>query len=104
MNQALLATLLTGAGTIILAIVNHLLTRGRTKFDVATQIRDELRKDNLALREEIRAVEKELSDSKNKCYTLLEDNGKLEVQNADLRAEIIRLRQVLKDHSILGFM
>ncbi len=103
MNQALLAALLTAGGAIALAIVNHFLTSGRAKFDVATQIREELRKDNALLRIEIKDVQKELAVFKDKCYSLLESQGKLEVANADLKADVIRLTQILKDNHINGF-
>ncbi len=104
MNQALLAALLTAGGAIGLAIVNHFLTSGRDKFDVATQIREELRKDNATLRQEIKDVQKELSLFKDKCYALLEKQGKLEIANSDLTADVIRLKQVLKDNHITGFV
>lgn len=104
MNQPLLASILTAGGAILLAVVNHLLTRGRNKIDVATQIREELRKDNASLREQMREAQKEITDCKNKMYALLENQGKLEVANADLKAEVLRLTTILKNHNLTEFL
>lgn len=102
-GQALLAAVLTALGGVVLAITNYFLNRGKSQLDFAAQIREELRKDNATLRDELRTVQKELSDFKGKCYSLLESQGKLEIANSELKAEVVRLKQILKDNNIVGY-
>lgn len=80
---ALLGTVFAGAG---LKAVEAMLSRGQKKNDAAAQMRDELRKEGEALkaeaaklREEIRTVEKELDQWKEKYYILLQNY--LELKN-----------------------
>jgi len=67
---ALIGTVFGGAG---LKIVEKVLSNGQGKIDAATQLRDELRKESSALREEIKQVEKELDQWKEKYFILLQE-------------------------------
>jgi hypothetical protein len=73
---ALLAAVFGGAG---LKFVEALIGRGKVKFDVATQIREELRSEINQLREELRKeiearrkVEAEVVVWKDKYYVVIE--------------------------------
>lgn len=67
---ALIGTVFGGAG---LKLMESFLTRGSKKSDTATQMREELRKESFTLREELRAVEKELDIWKVKYFELFQD-------------------------------
>lgn len=67
---ALIGTVFGGAG---LKVIEKVLSSGQGKIDAATQLRDELRKESTALREEIKAVEKELDQWKEKYFMLLQE-------------------------------
>lgn len=67
---ALIGTVFGGAG---LKLIENFLSRGQGKIDAATQLRDELRKESTALREEIKQVEKELDQWKEKYFILLQE-------------------------------
>lgn len=79
---ALIGTLLGGAG---LKIIESILARGSKKADTATAMRDELRKESVSLREELRVVEKELDAWKEKYFLLLQEY--LEIKSAMAHTE-----------------
>lgn len=83
---ALIATIFGGGG---LKIIEHFLGRHNTADVTAASMREELRKDGQSLkvethnlREEIRAVERELDQWKEKYFTLVEEymEAKLQLQ------------------------
>lgn len=65
---ALIGTVFGGAG---LKLMESFLARGSKKVDTATAMREELRKESAALKEELRVVEKELDQWKEKYFTLM---------------------------------
>lgn len=67
---ALIGTVFGGAG---LKIIESVLSRGQGKIDTATQLRDELRKESTALRDEMKSVEKELDQWKERYYLLMQE-------------------------------
>jgi GrpB-like predicted nucleotidyltransferase (UPF0157 family) len=80
MDTAWIALIGTLFGGVVLKIVESVLARGSKKSDTATAMRDELRKESTSLREELRAVEKELDAWKEKYFLLLQDY--LEIKSA----------------------
>lgn len=67
---ALIGTVFGGAG---LKIIEKGLSRGAHKEEVATTIRKELRAESAGLKEELRVVEKELDQWKEKYFLLLQE-------------------------------
>lgn len=67
---ALIGTIFGGAG---LKVIEGVLTKGSKKVDAATAMREELRKESTALKEELRAVENELDSWKVKYFELFQD-------------------------------
>lgn len=67
---ALIGTVFGGAG---LKLIESVLSRGQGKIDTATAMREELRKESVALREELRTVEKDLDAWKEKYFLLLQE-------------------------------
>lgn len=72
MNEAWIALIGTVFGGAGLKAVEVILTKSKTKDDIATQIRSELRTEVQGLREELRRVEDELDEWKQKYYDLLD--------------------------------
>lgn len=73
MDTAWIALIGTLFGGVVLKLIEAILARGGQKEDAATSMREELRKDSTELRAEIRAVEKELDQWKEKYFLLLQD-------------------------------
>lgn len=67
---ALIGTLFGGAA---LKIVEGLFAKGTTKVDLATSLREELRKESTQLKEEVRLAEHELDTWKEKYYNLYQE-------------------------------
>lgn len=68
---ALIGTIVGGAG---LKIVESLLGRSSKKIDTATGMREELRKDLAASKDEARLLEHELDQWKEKYFLLLQEH------------------------------
>lgn len=66
---ALIGTVLGGVG---LKIIEHILSRGKTRDDTASQLRGELRAEVESLRQEIHKVESDVEQWREKYYLLLE--------------------------------
>lgn len=66
---ALIGTVLGGVG---LKIIEHILSRGKTRDDTASQLRGELRTEVESLRQEIHKVESDVEQWREKYYLLLE--------------------------------
>lgn len=66
---ALIGTVFGGAG---LKIIENILSKGQDKVDTATAMRQELRSESIQLKDEIRQVEKELDQWKEKYFLLLQ--------------------------------
>lgn len=80
MDTAWIALIGTLFGGVVLKAVEGILARGSKKTDTATAMRDELRKESVSLREELRVVEKELDAWKEKYFLLLQEY--LEIKSA----------------------
>lgn len=65
---ALIGTLLGGAG---LKVTEKVLARGGEEIDVATKMREELREESAALKEELREADKQLDLWKEKYFALM---------------------------------
>lgn len=65
---ALVAALFGGGG---LKFLEHILSRNKDRTDLATQLRNELRGEVTALRDEMRQIEAELDKWKARYYRLL---------------------------------
>lgn len=72
MDPALLALVGTVFGGVGLKAVESILARGKTKSDTAAEIRNELRTDVAALRNEMKDLEVQLDEWKAKYYALLD--------------------------------
>lgn len=59
-------------GGVILKVVEGLMGRRKVKEDIATTIRDELRKEITELRDRIDLQDSQIADWKTKYFTLLE--------------------------------
>lgn len=71
MSEAWIALLAAALGGVGLKIVESLLGRSKDRVDLATQIRDELRNEIQNLRNELRAVEDRLDNSRSMYYAIL---------------------------------
>lgn len=69
-NQAFWALLGTLFGGTVLAVVNKLLSRNKEKFDLASAIRNEIRKDNVDYRKEIDELNRRIESWQKKYYEL----------------------------------
>lgn len=65
---ALAAALFGGGG---LKLIEHFLTRSKTRVDLAAQLRNELRTEINGLRQEVKEVDDSLDDWKRRYYRLL---------------------------------
>lgn len=107
LSQELVATLITVAGGIIASIIAWFLSKGKTKADFATELRNELRTDVLRWRDEARAYKDEVQklrievDSwREKYYSLQNNQVKLEEVNQDLLHDMDRIKKFLQDNNI----
>lgn len=80
MDTAWIALIGTLFGGVVLKLIESILARGNNRIDYATNMRDELRKDSVALKEELRQAEKDLDGWKEKYFLLLQEY--LEVKSA----------------------
>lgn len=80
MDPAWIALISTFLGGIGLRIAERVLARGQVRQDAATALREELRRESSALKEEVRLVEKELDLWKEKYFTLLQKYLELKAQ------------------------
>lgn len=71
MWEAIIAAMAAIFGGVGLKIVESLINRGKTKVDVATQIRDELRIEINSLRKEMREAEQRLDTTRKMYYAVL---------------------------------
>lgn len=62
---AMIAALFGGAG---LKIIEHFLSRGKTKIDIARELRTELRDEVLVLRDEVKELDKRVDKWKHKYF------------------------------------
>jgi hypothetical protein len=85
---ALVGTVFGGAG---LKIIESFLSRGQGRADVASAMREELRKESTSLREEMRVVEKDLDAWKEKYFLLLQEY--LELKSQFIHSEPLTERQ-----------
>lgn len=72
--EAWIALVGTLFGGVALKAIEKYLARGGEKVDIATKMRDEIRKDLAEAKNEARLLEKELNEWKMKYYLLLEEN------------------------------
>lgn len=110
MSDATLAALITAAGGVLLSVVTWFLSKGKTKVDFATQIRDELRKDierwqkaAEGFEKKARELYKEVEEMREKNFELEKRCNTVEDKNTDLEREVERLKKVLHDNKIDGF-
>jgi archaellum component FlaC len=71
---ALIGTLCGGIG---LKVLEHWLGRSKVKFDESTKLREELRTELNALREEIKALEVEVDKWRRDYYDLRDKNAEI---------------------------
>ena len=97
LDPAWIALIATVTGGVGLKVVEHWLGRNKVKVDDATQIRDELRLEIVALREENKQLEADLSKWREDYYAVRERELKLKnildraiasIEDAAKRAEI----------------
>ncbi|WDS61324.1 membrane protein [Satellite phage MiniFlayer] len=74
---ALIGTLFGGVG---LQFTGHLLGRRKSRDDLATQLRGELKGEIATLRQELRQVENEVDVWREKYYTLLDQFIKVKLE------------------------
>lgn len=90
---ALLGTLGGGTG---LKVVEHFLNKGQTKTNEASKIREELRTQIEDQRTEIRRLEEQVEDWRNKYYDLRDAHIKLQTETM---LEIQKLKEGLRNDS-----
>lgn len=73
MDTAWIALIGTLFGGVILKTVESILARSSKRTDTATAMREELRKEQSVLKEELRTAEKELDLWKEKYFLLLQE-------------------------------
>jgi uncharacterized protein YlxW (UPF0749 family) len=83
---ALLGTLFSG---VVLAVVNKYLSRGRDQADIATELRGELRTENVSLKEEVRILQAEIAVLQESVDELRKELLKLQLINNDLSLKLI---------------
>lgn len=82
---ALIGTIFGGVG---LKVVEHFLTKNSVKVTEATQMRDELRRTSLDQKAEIRHLEKEVDDWRQKYYDLRDEYSELHTKMLFAMAKI----------------
>jgi predicted nucleic acid-binding Zn-ribbon protein len=84
MDPAVIAVIGTVAGGVALKIIEHWLGRSKVKVDDAARLRDELRLEIAAQREEIKQLETEITKWRNDYYDLRDKymNLNIELQTA----------------------
>lgn len=80
MDTAWIALIGTLFGGVVLKITESTLSKGNQKIDAATSMREELRKDQKELRDQLRVVDHELDMWKEKYFVLLADYLELKSQ------------------------
>ena len=100
MNSAIIALIGTIFGGAGLKVIEALLNRSKNKMDerkseadIATGMREELRKEVASLKDELRRVEGELDTWRQKYYDLLEQF--IQVKNS-LDASLVQIRAETK--------
>jgi hypothetical protein len=78
LDPAWIALIATVCGGVGLKVVEHWLGRNKVKIDDATQIRDELRLEIAALRDENRLLEAEIVKWREEYYALRERQFQLQ--------------------------
>lgn len=74
---ALASTIFAGAG---MKVAEHYLNRGRSRIDDASKIRDELRMELSAHRDEIRLLEADVDKWRAEYYNLREQHMKIQTE------------------------
>lgn len=82
---ALMAALFGGAG---LKIIEKVLGRNKERVDIATQLRDELRTEIGALKEELRHIDENLDQWKRRYYSLLQHYNDIRVKCASAGVKV----------------
>lgn len=72
MNDTVAALLYTAVGAVVVKVAEGFILPKRDKFDLAAQIRDELRDEIADTKQEVKDLRYELDQWKLKYYTLLE--------------------------------
>lgn len=102
LDPAWIALVATVCGGVGLKVVEHWLGRNKVRIDDATQIRDELRLEIAALRDENKELEAEITKWREDYYRVRERELKLlnaldkavrEIADAAKRAEILAAAQ-----------
>jgi FtsZ-binding cell division protein ZapB len=93
---ALVAALFGGAG---LKIMESILNRAKDRNDLATQIREELRRDVVSLRSEIDGLESEVVSWRERYYDLLSAFNELAIQaiGAGIAEAVASARKKISD-------
>src|SRR5690349_14163782 len=91
---ALIGALIGGLG---LKMVEAWLGRGKQKSDLATQIRDELRKDMLTLRTHFDNCEVEKDKWQDKYWLTVEENAQLKAAQAMINWKMGKLECLVED-------
>lgn len=77
MDTAWIALIGTLFGGVALKVMERVMSRGTEKIDLATKMRDELRKDLSSAKEDIRGLEKDIDLWKEKYFVLLQEHLEL---------------------------
>jgi hypothetical protein len=95
---ALVAAIFGGAG---LKLLENIFSRSQAKSDLATQLREELRRDVAALREEIDDIDESLDSWKQKYYNLLGGFNELAMHasNNGLGETVGKIKKSLGHHT-----
>lgn len=108
-DPAWIALIGTVVGTIGLKVAEHFLGKGRIKIDDAAKIRDELRLEITANKQEIKELEEELDKWKSAYFDLREKQIELQTQltfalqkikDESARAEILAIQKQTLDSAL----
>lgn len=92
------AALAAVSGGVGIKILEKLLSKRDTQFSDATQIRDELREEVTALREEVESYKKDAADWRQKYYDKVEESLAVRTELETLRAEFEVFRTKSDSH------
>jgi len=88
-DPAWIALIGTVCGGVGLKVAEHWLGRNKVRVDDATQIRDELRQEITANREEIRELETALNEQREKYWALYKEHIALQTELTIAKREIL---------------
>lgn len=88
---ALLGTLFSG---VILAVVNKWLSHNKEESDIASDLRSELREENISLKDEVRKLTSEVRALHEQILLLRDEIDQVRSINRKLEDELLEVKQL----------